>query len=48
MIKLKRLETYDGCITNISDGIATMTLENGAVKVECPEDFALLEYATIL
>ena len=38
---------YDGCITNITDGIATMTLENGAVKVACPEDFSLLEYATI-
>lgn len=38
---------YDGCITNITDGIATMTLENGAVKVECPDDFSLLEYATI-
>ncbi len=38
---------YDGCITNITDGIATMTLENGAVKVTCPEDFSLLEYATI-
>ena len=38
---------YDGCITNITDGIATMTLENGDVKVACPEDFSLLEYATI-
>lgn len=38
---------YDGCITNITDGIAIMTLENGAVKVACPEDFSLLEYATI-
>lgn len=38
---------YDGCITNIRDGVATMTLENGAVKVQCPDDFRLLEYATI-
>ena len=38
---------YDGCITNITDGVATMTLENGAVKVQCPDDFRLLEYATI-
>lgn len=38
---------YDGCITRIEDGIATMTLENGAVSVKCPEDFSLLEYATI-
>lgn len=39
--------TYDGCITSIKDGIATMTLENGAVTVACPDDFSLLEYATI-
>ena len=39
--------TYDGCITSINDGIATMTLENGAVSVVCPEDFSLLEYVTI-
>ena len=38
---------YDGCITSITDGVATMTLENGAVSVKCPEDFSLLEYATI-
>lgn len=38
---------YDGCITRIEDGIAAMTLENGAVSVKCPEDFSLLEYATI-
>lgn len=38
---------YDGCITRIEDGIAVMTLENGAVSVKCPEDFSLLEYATI-
>ncbi len=39
--------TYDGCITSINDGVATITLENGAVKVKCPDDFSLLEYATI-
>lgn len=39
--------TYDGCITSITDGVATMTLENGAVSVACPDDFSLLEYATI-
>lgn len=38
---------YDGCITRIENGIAAMTLENGAVSVKCPEDFSLLEYATI-
>ncbi len=38
---------YDGCITRIENGVATMTLENGAVSVKCPEDFSLLEYATI-
>lgn len=38
---------YDGCITRIEDGIAVMTLENGAVSVKFPEDFSLLEYATI-
>lgn len=38
---------YDGCITKITDGIATIALENGAVSVKCPEDFSLLEYATI-
>lgn len=38
---------YDGCITKIENGIAAMTLENGAVSVKCPEDFSLLEYATI-
>ena len=39
--------TYDGCITRIENGVATLTLENGAVSVNCPEDFSLLEYATI-
>ncbi len=39
--------TYDGCISAISDGVATMTLENGAVKVACPDDFSILEYATV-
>jgi spermidine/putrescine transport system ATP-binding protein len=24
-----------------------MTLENGAVKVACPDDFSILEYATV-
>ncbi len=38
---------YDGCITSIKDGVATMTLENGEVSVACPSDFSLLEYATI-
>ena len=38
---------YDGCITRIENGVATLTLENGAVSVNCPEDFSLLEYATI-
>ncbi len=38
---------YDGCITRIKDGVATITLENGEVSVKCPEDFKLLEYATI-
>ncbi len=38
---------YDGCITSIKDGVATMTLENGAVTVKAPEGFSLLEYATI-
>lgn len=38
---------YDGCITKIENGIATLTLENGAVSVKCPKDFSLLEYATI-
>ena len=38
---------YDGCITSIIDGVATMTLENGNVSVACPSDFSLLEYATI-
>lgn len=37
----------DGCITRIRDGVATITLENGAVSVRCPEEFKLLEYATI-
>ena len=38
---------YDGCITSIKDGIATVTLENGAVKVACDDSFAILEYATV-
>ncbi len=38
---------YDGCITGITDGIATVTLENGVVSIRCPEDFSLLEYATV-
>ena len=38
---------YDGCITKLTDGIATLALENGAVSVSCPDDFSLLEYATI-
>ena len=38
---------YDGCITSISDGIAKITLENGVVLVKCPEDFSLLEYASV-
>ncbi len=38
---------FDGCIIKIENGVATMTLENGAVSVKCPEDFSLLEYATI-
>ena len=38
---------YDGCITAIDNGVATMTLENGRVSVACPDDFSLLEYATI-
>lgn len=39
--------TYDGCVTSINDGIATVTLENGAVKVKCDDSFAILEYATV-
>ncbi|MBQ8666766.1 MAG: ABC transporter ATP-binding protein [Lachnospiraceae bacterium] len=39
--------TYDGCVTSITDGIATITLENGAVKVKCDESFSILEYATV-
>ena len=39
--------TYDGCVTSIKDGIATITLENGAVKVKCDENFSILEYATV-
>ncbi|MCR5580688.1 MAG: ABC transporter ATP-binding protein [Pseudobutyrivibrio sp.] len=38
---------YDGCITSISDGIAKITLENGVVLVKCPEDFSILEYASV-
>ena len=39
--------TYDGCVTSIADGVATVTLENGAVKVGCDDSFAILEYATV-
>ncbi len=39
--------TYDGCVTSIKDGIATVTLENGAVRVACGEDFSVLEYSTV-
>ncbi|MBQ9866188.1 MAG: ABC transporter ATP-binding protein [Lachnospiraceae bacterium] len=39
--------TYDGCVTSIHEGIATVTLENGAVKVKCDDSFSILEYATI-
>ncbi|MCR4739336.1 MAG: ABC transporter ATP-binding protein [Lachnospiraceae bacterium] len=39
--------TYDGCVTSIHEGIATVTLENGAVRVKCDESFSILEYATI-
>ncbi len=38
---------YDRCVTSITDGIATVTLENGAVKVKCDESFSILEYATV-
>jgi len=38
---------YDGCITSIKDGIAQITLENGEVAVKCPEDFNILEYASV-
>ena len=39
--------TYDGCVTSIAGGTATVTLENGAVKVKCDDSFQILEYATI-
>ena len=39
--------TYDGCVTSVKDGTATITLENGAVKVKCDESFSILEYATV-
>ncbi|MCR4741112.1 MAG: ABC transporter ATP-binding protein, partial [Lachnospiraceae bacterium] len=39
--------TYDGCVTSIHEGIATVTLENGAVRVKCDDSFSILEYATI-
>ena len=39
--------TYDGCVTSIHEGVATVTLENGAVKVKCDDSFSILEYATI-
>ncbi len=38
---------YDGCVTSVTDGIATVTLENGAVKVKCDDSFSILEYATV-
>ena len=38
---------YDGCVTSLKDGIATVTLENGAVKVGCDDSFSILEYATV-
>ena len=38
---------YDGCVTSITDGIATVTLENGAVKVKCDDSFSILEYSTV-
>ncbi len=38
---------YDGCITCMKDGVATVTLENGAVKVGCDDSFSILEYATV-
>lgn len=38
---------YDGCITGMKDGVATVTLENGAVKVGCDDSFSILEYATV-
>ena len=38
---------YDGCVTSITDGIATVTLENGAVRVKCDKSFSILEYATV-
>ena len=39
--------TYDGCVTSIHESVATVTLENGAVKVKCDDSFSILEYATI-
>ena len=39
--------TYDGCVTSIHEGVATVTLENGAVKVKCDDSFSILEYVTI-
>ena len=39
--------TYDGCVTSITEGIANITLENGAVKVKCDDSFSILEYATV-
>lgn len=38
---------YDGCVTSVTDGIATVTLENGAVRVKCDDSFSILEYATV-
>ena len=38
---------YDRCITSINNQVATVTLENGAVKVKCDDSFSILEYATI-
>ncbi len=39
--------TYDGCVTSMTDGVATVTLENGAVRVKCDDSFNILEYATV-
>ncbi|MCR5625723.1 MAG: ABC transporter ATP-binding protein [Lachnospiraceae bacterium] len=38
---------YDGCVTSVHEGVATVTLENGAVKVKCDDSFSILEYATV-
>ena len=46
-ISLNNINQFLKNDTKIENGIATLTLENGAVSVKCPEDFSLLEYATI-